>query len=465
MFDLLGQTDHLINGRSREALQSVEQRHGSQVAYEVGMEFRALCDQGHFRQWIEGPSEEDDERTVENLLRKSTNKIQLYVSAACNMSCRYCYATEMKSVTRSQLMTREVAEAALDLLFRRARGFPSVSVTFFGGEPLVNRDLILWAVEEVERRAKASGQETLYSLTTNATLLDDEMIALIKRHNFGLMISMDGPPDVQNANRPMRDGSDSFDLVADKVKQLMRRRRRVTARVTLSHLNTDKIRIVDFLEGFGFTRVGPSIARGTAEGRWGVDLTDEDMLALEEQEETLWQRWLEKVIAEEPTPYNPYVESIKKVLFTTVPRVRCGVCRGTTAVDVDGRLYPCHRYVGMEPHCFGDVWKGPDPDHVRAYYRGYIGTLRKCRSCWAQKLCGGVCPWYTSKRDGEFLEPDDAYCDAVRRHFVATAARAVELRERAPDYYREKVLEPAEQEWIAAQEKPKPKRRKRRSAS
>lgn len=441
MFDLLSQTDLLTSGQTNRAFSIVAKKHGKRVAGRVAQEFNHLCDHGLFKRWVTGPDEADDDRTVDRLLHASTNKIELYLAASCNLKCRYCYAQDQGALGRAKLMPRDVARAAIDLLFRRAGDAKSVEVTFLGGEPLLNKSVFHWAVDHTCDRATRTGKKASFSLTTNATLLDDAVIGQIKRHNFGLMISLDGPPDVQNANRPFQGGAPSFECAAANIRKLAQRRKQLTARCTLSHQNHDKLRVVRFLEEFGFTRIAPGASCGTAWCKGAADLSEDDHEDLERQEDVLMQDWLTRIETGAATPYNPYTESMRRTVDPPSHRIRCGVCRGVTTVDVDGKLYPCHRYVGMGAYAVGDVWQGVSADRHRRYLNGYLAGLKKCDSCRIRRVCGGPCPWYVSRDDGVFVPPDAAHCHRVERWYQRMAALADEVSSKFPQYFRERVLD------------------------
>jgi len=378
----------------------------------------------------------DYEAHIQRLLRMSTGNIELYLAESCNLRCKYCYVAENDAL-RSGLMPEEVALAAVDLVFRRANGVRNMQITFFGGEPLLNKPVMKSVIRYSQERAKAEDKVVRYSLTTNATLLDDEVIELIRRHNFGLMISMDGPPEVHDAMRPMVDGSGSFELAARNVKRLMRRRRSVTARRTVTRNCLDTERISQYLEDFGFTRVGLSYCYGTSTKLGPHDIHPEDRATLDSAYDRQAERWLDTIKRGETPASDPFTRVLRTVHsgeLRPAPMLQCGVCRGCTTVGVDGSLYPCHRYMGMEPFVVGDVWSGVSDQKHAAYLRGYFATKEKCRSCWAVNWCGGMCPWYVSAGDGSFVPPPDHRCDAIKRFALRCAWLYERVREECPEY-------------------------------
>ena len=271
-------------------------------------------------------------------------------------------------------------------------------------------------------------------MTTNATLLDDEIIALIKRYNFGLMISMDGP-----AGRTRRDAPDG------RRQRLLRRggaqRQAADAATTLGdralHAEQsmlDRPRIVRFLEEFGFTRVAMSRCTGTVDGLGPYDIGPAENEILHAQDDAFVERLLDQLARGERIKFNPWASVMRTIHDRQHRRMRCGVGRGCTTVGIDGRLYPCHRYVGMDPYVLGHVETGIDREKFAAYLHGYFETKRKCESCWAINLCGGYCPWYVSSADGTFKAPEDWWCEDIRHWFERGVWLYETLRRDYPDY-------------------------------
>lgn len=417
----------------QEIEHQLTERHGAETARTVLDELAWLEKRGIFREPLPTYNDEENAAYIQRLTRMSTNKIELYLAEACNLRCRYCYVDAHDALDHG-LMPWEIAKQAVDLVFARGGGAESIHITFFGGEPLLNKPVLKQVIAYSQARGSATGQRVTYSMTTNATLLDDEIIGLIKRYNFGLMISMDGPPDVHDAMRPMADGSGSFDVAARNVKQLMRRRRSVTVRCTLSNRCLDRPRIVRFLEDFGFTRVAMSRCTGTVDGLGPYDIGPAENAILHAQDDAFVERLLEQLARGERIKFNPWASVMRTIHDRQHRRMRCGVGRGCTTVGIDGRLYPCHRYVGMDPYVLGHVETGIDREKFAAYLHGYFETKRKCESCWAINLCGGYCPWYVSSADGTFKAPEDWWCEDIRHWFERGVWLYETLRRDYPDY-------------------------------
>jgi len=385
-------------------------------------------------------TDRENEAYIQQLTRMSTNKTELYLAEACNLRCRYCYVNENDALNNG-LMPWEIAKQAIDLTFQRAGQADSVSITFFGGEPLLNKPVLRQAIQYSQELGTERGKQVHYSMTTNATLLDDEIIDYIKRYNFGLMISLDGPQDVHDRMRPFANGRGSFKQATRNIKRLMQRRRSVTVRCTLSNQCLDKIKIVEFLQDFGFTRVAMSRCTGKSDRLGPYDIGPKENAILVQQDDYFIERLFKQLDAGERIRFNPWATALRNIHDKQNRRMRCGVGRGCTTVGIDGKLYPCHRYVGMENYVLGHVSTGIDQEKFADYLRGYFGTKAKCESCWAINICGGYCPWYVSSEDGTFPPPRDWWCQEVLNWYEQSIWLYDTLRARYPDYLRQIVGE------------------------
>ncbi len=412
--------------------------YGAEAAERVTSELSWLNDQGFFAGPVTTYDDDQNESYIQRLARMGTQRIELYLAEACNLRCRYCYVGDNDALNNG-LMPWAIARQAIDYCFERAGSAKQVSITFFGGEPLLNKPVLKQAIAYSQQLGQERGKQVGYSMTTNATLLDDEIISLIKRYNFGLMISLDGPQEVHDHMRPMADGGGSFDEATRNIKRLMRRRRSVTVRCTLSNQFLDRVRIVEFLEDFGFTRVAMSRCISAVDRQGAYDIGPRETAVMQEQDEFFMDRLLQQLDRGERIRFNPWVKALQNIHQRHNRRMRCGVGRGCTTVGIDGKLYPCHRYVGMENYVLGHVSTGVDPTKFSDYLRAYFGTKTKCDTCWAINICGGYCPWYVSREDGTSQPPHDWWCEEVTGWLEQGIWLYDTLRSQYPDYFQRLV--------------------------
>lgn len=378
--------------------------------------------------------EADDGRFEQALARRYEeepwSRLELSLSERCNLACRYCYCgTCRDELPNSGLMPWETAKRAIDGLFARCRG-QDVTITFFGGEPLLNKEVMKRAVAYCREQASAKGVKANFVTTTNATLMDDETAELIAANNFGLMVSMDGPRELHDAQCPTRAGTGSWELAAAGVRLLMKHRRRVTVRCTMAHPIPDMLSLVRFFTDFGFTR----IVLGSVENPQfpsACDFTDEDRAGEERQLTEKIVPWMLSELSAGRNPaYDPFAD-IEEAFAGAEPPTpsffHCGACRGNMTVGADGALFPCHRFVGLREWTLGSVEKGPDLDRCRRFWRDYRSCVKEhCAGCWAYRLCGGPCPWRIARADGTFAM-DRSVCEEAQRR-IRQGAWYLELK-------------------------------------
>ena len=312
-------------------------------------------------------------------------------------------------------MSEEVARKSIDWLFANCGNAPEVCITFFGGEPLLNKPVLRFAIEYSQELAQTHGKTVRYSMTTNGTLLDDEVIGYIKRYNFGLMVSLDGPPEIHDAQRPFHDGSGSFATAAAGIKRLMDRRKQVTVRCTVTQLSPPLSELISFFDAFGFTRFAFGIATNPVNGS-NIDCDDLVLERMAQEETAMLDTMIEQLRSGQKPKHFPYRRIIDEMnQAITRPRVkmklRCGACHGTLTTGADGCLYPCHRFLGMRNYIIGDIDNGPDIQLAAQFWRDYYAAQsHACEICWARAYCGSLCPWNIATEKGGFEKPAKLPC-------------------------------------------------------
>ena len=343
------------------------------------------------------------------------DKMELALSENCNLACKYCYCSTCRDMPSRGIMPVNVIRQAITWLFAVSGKSEQVSITFFGGEPLLNKAGLRFAMEYSQRLARLHGKKVYYSMTTNGTLLDDEVIGYIKRFNFGLMVSLDGRRELHDSQCSTQGGQGSFELATKGIKRLMQRRRMVTVRCTMVHPLPNMMELINFFEEFGFTRIVMGKTTNPVNPS-PVDCDETDYESYFKQEQEVLIPWmLEKLKKGETPKYYPYsgmVDTLEKNdISPKVGPFRCGACRGTTTVGADGTLYPCHRFVGMRQWQIGNITEGPDLEKCKDFWRNYRKSIsEKCNSCWLWTLCKGPCPWETAQGDGTFSGPRANSC-------------------------------------------------------
>lgn len=418
-------------------------------------EVRLLRQEGFMRN--EAPLTEQQRRNhLRGLMSHKPRKMMLMVQSNCNLKCTYCYEVLSGFHATGKRMEFEAAQRSVEHLIRRSGNRRDVEITFFGGEPLLNYPLIEQVVAYCHEREQQLDKTFHYQITTNCTLLTDEMIEFFVRERFGAMVSLDGPPELNDIHRVDLGGAGTGALALANAKKLVAAQkaaglRPAMVRITMTHENHDARALERYFSQQGFERVMVGASDGRADKKESWDLGEEDaqeMHAGGEQFLDDYLAWIDgigpKPDSAESAPRN--LHTILEALRTpdTGPRIRCGVGRNMQAITRDGKIYPCHRYAGEDAFLLGTVEGGIDENRLRSYYESIVDVKEKhCSHCWARVTCGGQCPWYISKSDGTVIGPDEESCNGIRRGHERLLWLAHQLRRRGklPE-----TIEPVEEE-------------------
>ncbi len=359
-------------------------------------------------------------------LRAGVRHLELMVTHACNLRCRYCYGAAIGAGSRHLYgeddadMPWEVARRGVELLLQGSGRAPRVSLTFFGGEPLLALDLIRRVVPFARAQAEAAGKAIDLSLSTNGIGLSAEVVQFLVANDIGCQVSIDGPAGIHDANRPAASGAGSYAQALPGVRRLLAARPgRVTARVTVARALVHLPEVVEHLLGLGFAAVHVEPALGGC-GDSAVDAAD--VATMCEQNEDLARLLVARVRADRVFAYHNLVRHIRQ---SRVVRQRlahhCGAARTLLAVARDGAFYPCHRFVGLAEYRMGDVWSGPDFTLQRRVLALTVDERPGCRECWARYLCGGGCWKHAVDAHGTLERPDEELTCRLIRHQIECA--------------------------------------------
>ncbi|MCW5698655.1 MAG: quinohemoprotein amine dehydrogenase maturation protein [Rhodospirillales bacterium] len=340
----------------------------------------------------------------------------LNVNTGCNLSCSYCYKEDLATPAAGDRLSFETAAQAFDLLLREARERKRVNLVFFGGEPLTNMPLIRQVVDYAEERAADTGKVVDFSLTTNATLLTEELVSYFDDHRFGLTVSMDGPKALHDRNRKTVGGRGTYDVVSRNAKMLLSRYRArpVGARVTLTAGVTDVVAIHRHLKDeIGFFEVGFAPVTSGAISTFNLShLELNDVFA---GMKILGEQYLEAALNDENTGFANMHQLMTDLAEGSSKALPCGAGLGMLAVDKDGNLNLCHRFLGSALPAFGNVENGIDKARIGDFLsRAQDRSDRGCDSCRIRSLCAGGCYHESYVRYGEPLHPTYHYCELMR---------------------------------------------------
>ncbi len=356
------------------------------------------------------------ETGVRRVERTALNTVVLNVTTGCNLSCTYCYKEDLAKPSAGRRMGADTAEASVEMLLRESPDEPRYTVAFFGGEPLSNRPLIEHMVGYCERRFGELGKRVEFVMTTNATLLNEEIVDWLNAHRFGLSISIDGPQAVHDRNRVTIGGQGTYDTVRRKVGMLLSRytSRPVGARVTLTHGTTEIETIWNHLiNELGFAEVG--FAPVTSGDLTTFNLTGEELTQVFANMKALGRKYLEAALEDRNIGFSNLHQLITDIHEGHKKALPCGAGLKMLAVDHKGELNLCHRFTGSTLPTFGNVHSGVKQAELNDFLSQRLDrTGTGCDSCRIRNLCSGGCYHESYARYGDPTHPTYHYCELMR---------------------------------------------------
>ena len=354
--------------------------------------------------------------------------ISLNLMQACNMGCSYCYAEQGSFGGPKRAMPRETARASVDRLLEWTPPNARAVIAFMGGEPFLARELLHDTVHYAWRAAAASGRSIAFSLTTNASLIENDDAALLAGYPFSVTVSIDGPPSVQDRQRPMIGGGPSSQRVhAGLARLLARRPRELTARMSVGPDSGPLLPILDYVLSLGFDSAGfaPIIAAPSAD----AELDGDTLAGYTEELIRCGRHTLAEYLAGRRYRFSNFDAAMGELHRGSARAHPCGAGAGYVSVAAGGEIFACHRLVGDAGFRYGDVAQGLDDPARMRHLRGQaVDQQMPCGSCWARYLCGGGCYHEVSRR-GRIA------CDHLRGWLAFCLEAYVELSQALPDLF------------------------------
>ncbi len=340
----------------------------------------------------------------------------LHVAHTCDLTCSYCFAGQGKFHGKSALMNIETAKRAIDFLVENSGSRRNLEVDFFGGEPLLNFDVVKETVSYARSIEQAAGKNFRFTLTTNGMGITDEVIDFANKECHNVVLSLDGRKEIHDRERKARDGSGSYDVIVPKFQKLVNARgnRNYYMRGTFTHYNPDFTNDIKHMLDLGFTELSMEPVVCDPSSRFA--LTEDDIPVLFEQYEKLADLMIER--KKEGRPFTFYHYTIDLAHGPCIYKRISGCGSGTEyfAVTPQGELYPCHQFVGEAEYKMGDIWNGIKNEDVRDKFKMCNVYARKeCRDCWAKLYCSGGCSANALHASGDILGTYEFGCDLFRK--------------------------------------------------
>ena len=340
----------------------------------------------------------------------------LHVAHTCNLNCGYCFASQGKYHGDRALMSFEVGKQALDFLMDHSGTRKNLEVDFFGGEPLMNWDVVKQLVRYARSVEKARGKNFRFTLTTNGMLIDDDVIDFANREMSNVVLSLDGRKEINDATRVDYAGRGSYDRIVPRFQKLVKARggKNYYMRGTFTHRNPDFTKDVFHMADLGFTEL--SMEPVVCAPDDPAALTPEDIEVVKEQYEILAKDMLRREKEGHPITFYHYMLDLTGGPCVYKRISGCGSGTEYMAVTPWGDLYPCHQFVGEEKFKLGDIWHGVTNTALREDFRACNAYARpECADCWARMYCSGGCAANAYHASGTIRGVYQAGCELFRK--------------------------------------------------
>ena len=340
----------------------------------------------------------------------------LHIAHDCNLACRYCFAGEGEYKGDRSLMSLEVGKKALDFLVANSGNRRNLEVDFFGGEPLMNFDVVKELVAYGRELEKTHDKHFRFTLTTNGVLLRDDVIEFANKEMDNIVLSIDGRKEVHDHMRPFKNGKGSYDFILDKFKKVAesRNQQKYYVRGTFTHYNLDFVKDVLSLADEGFEQISVEPVVAGPEEPYAI--REEDIPQICEGYDELAKEMLKR--KKEGRGFNFFHYMIDLSGGPCVYKRLSGCGSGTEylAVTPWGDLYPCHQFVGEEEFCLGNVDDGIVNTEMRDTFKlCNVYAKEECRNCFAKFYCSGGCAANAYHCHQDINKPYEIGCELQRK--------------------------------------------------
>ena len=340
----------------------------------------------------------------------------LHIAHDCNLACRYCFAEEGEYHGRRALMSYETGKAALDFLIANSGSRRNLEVDFFGGEPLMNFEVVKQLVAYGREQEKLHDKHFRFTLTTNGVLLNDDIMEFANREMDNVVLSIDGRKEVHDHMRPFRKGAGSYDLIVPKFQKFVKSRNqeKYYVRGTYTHFNTDFSKDVLHLADLGFKQI--SVEPVVAEETDDYAIKEEDLPVLFKEYDDLAAEMVRRNKAGNGFNFFHFMIDLEGGPCVYKRLSGCGSGTEYLAVTPWGDLYPCHQFVGNEKFLMGNVHDGVVNTGLQEEFKCCnVYAKEKCRDCFARFYCSGGCAANAYNFHGDILKTYETGCELQKK--------------------------------------------------
>lgn len=340
----------------------------------------------------------------------------LHIAHDCNLKCKYCFAGEGEYRGHRSLMSAEVGKRAIDFLIQASGNRRNLEVDFFGGEPLMNFEVVKEIVEYARGIEEKNHKNFRFTITSNGVLLDDDIQAYINEHMHNVVLSIDGRKEVHDRMRYTINHKGSYDIIVPKFKKIADSRNQTNyyVRGTFTRENLDFAKDVLHLADLGFKQV--SVEPVVAPKEMSYALREEDLPMLYEQYEELAKELVNRKQNEQGFNFFHFMIDLSQGPCVAKRLAGCGSGSEYLAVTPEGDLYPCHQFVGLEEFKMGTVFEGIKNLIMQKQFQACnVYAKDECKSCWAKFYCSGGCAANAYQFHGDIHIPYKIGCELEKK--------------------------------------------------
>ena len=407
-FDILDQLEAL--GTFQQTQEALKYKYSKSDIEESIKELQVLID----KKMLFTPEKEIlDYKSTSNTIIKA---LCLHIAHDCNLRCQYCFAGQGPYGGDRSLMSAEVGKQAIDYLLEVSGPRKNVEIDFFGGEPLLNWDVVKELVEYGKVKSEAVDKKLKFTITSNCVLLTEEVQQYLNDNDISCVLSIDGRKEIHDKMRPFAGGQGSYDLIKDKIVNFTKTRegREFFVRGTFTRHNLDFTKDVEHLvdEGVNILSLEPVVSDEKEE----YAITEEHIPQLKEEYEKLTRYYLDRY--EKGQGFDFFHFNVDLSQGPCLPKrlSGCGAGHEYLAVSPSGDLYPCHQFVEREEFKVGHVSTGvTNTDLGKEFQNAHVLNKEECRVCWARFYCSGGCHNNNLEYRGSLLKPYKVTCELQKK--------------------------------------------------
>lgn len=339
----------------------------------------------------------------------------IHVCHDCNFRCRYCFADEGAYHSGREFMSLETAKRAVDFLIENSGKRKVLEMDFFGGEPLMNLEVLKKTVYYAKEQGAKAGKKFLFTTTTNALLLNDETIEFFNEEMENVVLSLDGRKEVHDAIRKSINGKGTFDLIIDKIKKFisLRGNKSYYVRGTFTAKNLDFGKDVLFIADQGVDSIS---MEPVVTDIPDLQITNEHLPRIKEEYENLCDAYLERLANGQGFNFFHFNIDLEGGPCLSKRVSACGAGNEYFSVTPNGDLYPCHQFAGDKNFRMGSVFDGIERPEIREKFKNScVFTRKKCENCFAKFICSGGCSANNYHFNGDIDEPYQTTCEMMKK--------------------------------------------------